>query len=376
VKSAELANTYLKFSASFHTERWTQPVNLPYHRRQLATIDLATDQYPESFLYDTDDSADYLAELDQIEQALPLCDDIGAIAKRVLFQLERDRELALAISSRDDNGFSIMERAHYGMPDDRLVARAEAELSQPSVPNDDDPSVDAEALRKQLDHALRNCGLNSWQAELDAGMAAKASVNGPKHLIHVRADAVFTPLEAERLVVHEFGGHVLRWVNSTRQSEPWAKVPLGNTVPTEEGLAVCRESEFGLLDEATIRKYQVRCLAVHVAATGGIMDVMRAISPYLDQVECAEIAIRTKRGLIDPNAPGGATKDWGYYDGFIRTSQLRTDDEDAYALLCAVKWTLEDLPLIQHLATEGLLAPPQIIPTRELLGLTNDFYGT
>jgi len=344
---------------------------LAAHREALRAIDVNSKTYSNVFSYSDEDIEEYLAGLVDIEEAVRSCQDLGRISDHVAERLRRDRLAATAVMARHDPEYSAAQRDLHGSPSEELVCQAKQSLDTSTSGHvaKEKGGVTTAGLAQRMTDVLRSYGLTDWYVQVEENMTAKASVNGSLRRVRLRGNEVFSAFDADRLMVHEIGGHVLRWANSRRQPEPWAKVPMGQTIPTEEGLAVCRESEFGLLDQKNVRKYQVRCLAVSIAAHSGIMDVIRAISPYVDRDEAVEIAIRTKRGLLDPNAPGGATKDWGYYDGYLRMRSLRESSPSDYQLLCGVKWPEEDLPLIKDLCAEGHIVEPVLVPDPVRLGL-------
>jgi hypothetical protein len=361
--------------AQFAEHKWTQPLELAKHRQALIQIDLDRTIYPVTFSYSDDGLEPYLARVGEIEDIIRSCRDLGHVSDCIAEQLQRDRLAATAVQARHDPTFSTSQRELHGIPHDEIVNKAKQSLklsnSEADTASPEREQISAEELLLRMTGVLQCYGLTDWHVQIEENMASKASVNGSIRRVRLRGNSVFSSFDANRLIVHEIGGHVLRFANSERQSEPWAKIPMGRTVPTEEGLAICGESEFGLLDQKVIHKYQVRCLAVSVAAQGGIMDVLRSISPYVDRGEAAEIAIRTKRGLVDPNAPGGSTKDWAYFDGYLRMQELRESSPFDFQLLRGVKWPVEDLPLIRDLFEEGRIGEPLLVPDREKLGLSN-----
>jgi hypothetical protein len=162
-----------------------------------------------------------------------------------------------------------------------------------------------------------------------------------------------------RLVVHEIGGHVLRWENARTQPEPLLSIPLGNTTATEEGLAVLLEEETGVIDDRQMSIYGARVIGVTLSLELGIVDVGRHLAGIVGPEAAAEIALRCKRGLPDPNQPGGPSKDHGYLTGYLTVRKL---DPSAVRMLRSVKWPTDRLPEIQHLAEQNLWMPELLDP--------------
>jgi hypothetical protein len=80
------------------------------------------------------------------------------------------------------------------------------------------------------------------------------------------------------------------------------------------------------------------------------------------------IAIRVKRGLVDPNSPGGLTKDHGYLTGLELVEELATDPAKV-RLLYATKWPVDMLAVAEDLAQVGALRFPSLAPCTVLLGV-------
>ncbi|QCV96501.1 tyrosine/phenylalanine carboxypeptidase domain-containing protein [Acidipropionibacterium acidipropionici] len=370
--SRELLTQYRAITDRISTDPWTQPRDLADHRRALSEIDLDAETYPDSFSYNY--NADDPSALDHLlaafRQQVQSSTGMGPVADLILDEIDRQHLLVTGVQAHNDAEFARVQRLLHPLPTDDTIAHARETLATTSpAPAYSDASVTGEQLAHRMETALAAYDLSAWYVEIRPDMAAKASVNGPKHRVRVRAGQHFSTTAADRLLAHEVGGHVLRWANSARQVEPWAQVSMGSTVATEEGLAVCREIELGCLDTATVRTYAARCIAVSIAATGGIMDVMRAIAPHVGRQEAAEIAIRTKRGLQDPNAPGGATKDGGYYAGLLTLDALRLSDPRDYQLLGSVKWPYAQLPLVRKLFEQERISLPELKPEEVKLGL-------
>lgn len=354
----------------FETSTWLLPTAASWHRtelKQVARSERST--YPHSFAYPAIPLADYITEIDEVRQVAER-DLGGGLHTAVLEELGRRALWAEGVKARDHAALTRVETLSHGVPTQALVDEAQRILSDrfdlSVTPND----VSAPELKSLLEAALSAYGLHDWFVEESDAMASKASVNGALKRIRVRAGASFTRRGADRLIVHELGGHVLRWANSAAQPEPLAQVPLGATVATEEGLAIWLESQFDLLDRQVIRTYAARVLAVHTAQTHGIIGVVRVLLDHMSIDDAIEIALRAKRGLVDPNAPGGATKDWNYLGGLRMIQELHEQSPEDVQLLQNVKWSSQHLPLARQLAAAGRITRTAHRPDPTRLGLS------
>lgn len=119
----------------------------------------------------------------------------------------------------------------------------------------------------------------------------------------------------------------------------------------------------GVSDERQLRVYAARVIGVALSVDLGIIGVGRHLSEIVGPEAAAEIALRCKRGLPDPNQAGGPTKDHGYLSGFLIARSL---DPSTLRMLRSVKWPFERLPEIRHLAEQHLLIPPLLEPQAAL----------
>lgn len=265
----------------------------------------------------------------------------------------------------DDAGFSAWSRRHYTLPVAADVTEAYTLLCEPAPTAE--PTYPAHDLFEGLRSALDGYRLTQWRVVLDPGMTARASVSRARRLVRVREGERFSQKEIRRLVVHEVGCHVLRGHNAQGQREPLAVTGFGNAIATEEGLAVWLEVATGVQTPQVRRTYAARLVAVHWAQELGLTDLAIRLADLVGPVQAAELALRVKRGLRDPEGPGGWTKDHCYWSGSSAVSTLLTRRDRTATLLSlfAVKWPIEMLGVIDDLLNTGVLDPPQLLP-REL----------
>lgn len=343
----------------YEPDRWYMPEAATDHRRQLRRL-METDQelpYPHQFTYPAAPVGQYLTDLRQADRLVDEVDD-PRLRHLAHGHLDRLRTKARALLLNRDQAFSDACRDLDGLPSEELVVDAEALLATPPPPPDP-RLVSADELAERVHRALSAYGLDTWSVTLDPNMAANMSVNGTLRRLRIRADAQFSEPGARRLVVHEVGGHVLRWENSRRQPEPLAALPFGRTVATEEGMALIQEARADLIDPSILRIYAARVVAVHLAQHQGITSVARTIATHIGTEAAIDIAIRVKRGLANPEHPGGTTKDYSYLHGLRVLSGIDTQTID---LLHSVKWSVDSIDLIEAMHSEGRLNPGPLIP--------------
>lgn len=341
--------------------RWTTPRGVAAHRARVTElIHSGREAYPEPFEYPIVDADAVRALCDDVDKSAVDIESPSSLL-RVGAHVNRVRRLVGSLAGDDDTEWAVTASELYGLPTRETRAAATRLLSAPE--DHAEPHPRPPDLRGMVESALGAYGLG-WQVKVSRSMAAKMSVSGPTNTVRIREGVEVSPLQARRLVVHEIGGHVLRWENSRRQEDPLLAVALGDTTPTEEGLAVLLEQEFGLHDVHQLRVYAARVLAVDLAQERGVIGVARHLAPLVGAASAAEIAVRVKRGLRDPNAPGGLTKDHGYLSGLLAVQGQRPETIE---LLRSVKWPIDALADLAARRARGELAAPVYVADARLL---------
>jgi uncharacterized protein (TIGR02421 family) len=248
----------------------------------------------------------------------------------------------------------------------------------PPPTEDDQPTLDAEQaaahLQAQFDSLFREHPVRvSLVEQLTA--TASASADG----IKIRRGSRFSPRELRQLACHEGQIHMATTLNGRAQPVlSFIGIPSPRTARTQEGLAVFTE----FLERATslprLRRLCDRTLAIHRAEQGAnFLDLYRCgLEQGLDERAAFDSARRVCRGgLVEGGAP--FTKDLCYLDGllgvtnFLRIALVRGQSQ-LVRMLFAGKIRVEDVPLMDRLAREGLVREPVYVPlwARDLSYLT------
>jgi hypothetical protein len=337
-----------------------------------AALDCGHDTVPV-WRYGDHDFAAVARELDSLISLRPWRELAEPVGSLVLTSLERSAETVAVIAGRDDAEFMVWSATRYGTPTETSLLSARALLSAPAPSGDalvdTAPRVGADDLAVRVRGALDAYSLGGWSIQIVEGKSASIGVQGLRRVIEIRSGETFSEEDIDRLLAHEVGSHVLRAENARHQPEPFAALALGDTVPTEEGLAAWHEEQLGVSSPSILRRYAARTIATDRAASAGVVAVARDLEPLVGRDEAVQIAIRAKRGLHDPNQPGAFTKDHGYLTGLIQVRQHLAGRFDDYPLLMATKWPIAELPLVRELHSAGLIRPGHRLPDAERLGL-------
>lgn len=343
---------------AFTPMKWTTPVDLPEHRQALAARLRSGDStpYTRPIEFPEVDAAEVAGALTAVEsEATQLPTPLRDL---VLRHTDGIGEHLAAIIARDDAVLAAWAVASSGLPTAETRQAALEILAAPEVPDGEPREHGAADLVAAISDALRRHEVSGWSVEVDPNMAAMASVNGGRQRVRVRSDVLLSDREVRRLVAHEVGGHVLRWVNARRQVEPLAAYPFGNSAATEEGLAALRERELGHESVENLRRYAIRVLGVDKAQSSDLLSLAAFLHRYLDADDAAELAFRIRRGIADPGAPGGMTKDHGYLSGLLHLAKMPVEE---IQLLRATKWGVENQEIARELAAEGAISTTDLV---------------
>jgi hypothetical protein len=308
------------------------------------------------------------SDIDGFGRALDTAHVDSELRAALMSTVDAQQEARRVLSGRDDNQFSAWSLGRYGRPDAETLARARTILDAPGVEADQSRLLDASDLVRLVERALRRAELNEWSVEMDPDLVSTMSVRSDRQQVFVRSTARFTHLDARRLLAHEVGVHVFRSANAAGQPTAFAGASLGAVTATEEGLASWIEQELGVQNAGHLRTYALRAVAVDLAQTMGVVPLAAELATMTDLETAATIAMRVKRGLVDPNRPGGFTKDHAYLTGLEVVGQHLAARPFDLAALFATKWALEFLPLAQRLIAAGELRTTYVrVPSHALL---------
>lgn len=308
-------------------------------------------------------------------QSAPAHEELNAAAKgieRVLPQIRNHfaalelqskadelRGLATALGSESDDDFGKWAVRTYGVPTTDTLREAEnIRLATKEDEPDDGPTIDDQALAALLQQGLDLYGLDHWRIE-PAPILAKVSVNGLDNLIRVQRGLLVSPQEAQRLLAHEIGRHVLSMENASHQPDPFARLSLGRQqLATEEGLASWLETY--ILGSSNSARYQVfaaRALASSWIQEFGVVEIARRLADTLPVAEAVSVAIRVKRGTREMSGPGGSTKDHQYLTGLLRIHNHLIEHPGDLQKIQSTKWSLAQLPEVERRLGTGQLLP-------------------
>ncbi|WP_148060032.1 tyrosine/phenylalanine carboxypeptidase domain-containing protein [Rathayibacter sp. PhB152] len=365
----EAVAAIVRLSASLNTISWLTPMDVSGCRAEVAAAVRSGRDAISAWSFPDVDLRARIALATAARAATDRLEPRGL--DRALITLIDEAEAVLRIvRRRDDTETVVWSERRYGSPsaDDRDLA-AKAFNEAPSDMGGEEEILDAAEVADRARAALDAYDLDQWSVVVDNAMAANMAVKAVSKVVKVSGSIAATPTEWRRLVAHEIGGHALRAENAARQTDPRCLLALGDAMPTEEGLAAWIEEYLGTAHPGVVRRYAARTLAVGWAAEAGIVEVARRLSEVLPLGEAAAIAVRVKRGLVDPNRPGAFSKDAGYWIGLNKVRRHLAAQPDDLALLMATRWSIELLPEARMAVGEQSSKRALLMPKPEPLSL-------
>jgi uncharacterized protein (TIGR02421 family) len=223
------------------------------------------------------------------------------------------------IKARGTDEFTYQSRKLYGSPDSFLGMNADVLVKLKIPEGRKEKPLTSDQVEKKLRFAFMNYGFDWKVAQKD--MIACAAVKTSKKMLYIKKDSRFDSQFVKRLIVHEIGTHVVRFENG--RSQPYKLFSRGfpGYLMTEEGLAVVNEERNCCLNNALLKTYAGRVLAIRKALESSFYDTYRYMRRYFSKEAAWRLTLRAKRGLGDTAEPGALTKDMLYLKGYLKVKE-------------------------------------------------------
>ena len=290
-------------------------------------------------------------------------EDIDDPAMSYLFREKRE-ELDMQItmlSERGTKNFLYDSIRLYKGVEGNLCEEAKNILN--NVPEKEDSSdedlLDAKAFsslaRKEFDYFRKQDESFKCKVHIREDVNVMMVSHGE---LYIPADYKTNRVEAEALIQHEVGTHVLTYYNGSKQALQQLSIGLADYDPLQEGLAVMSEFMVDGLTGNRLRILAGRVLAGEALMNGGnFQEIFRLLKQeYGFQPERAfNITSRIMQG-------GGFMKDIIYLKGLVLLKEYLKNGGE-YEPLLAGKFGIEHSGIIQELTERKVLKPLQIKPS-------------
>lgn len=175
--------------------------------------------------------------------------------------------------------------------------------------------------------------------------------------LYLPTDYKMTEMDANALIQHEIGTHVLTYFNGKNQPLSQLAIGLADYDPLQEGIAVLSEYLTGALSGN-----RLRTLAGRVIAGAALFDGKNFIELF--KILMNEYGFTDERAFNITSRMfqgGGFLKDIIYLKGLYQLKKQLKNKDDLKRLLSG-KFALKHINIIQELTERGLLNPPKIYP--------------
>jgi len=206
----------------------------------------------------------------------------------------------------------------YAKPTKRLLDKAYGLLDLPDVPKS--PYIKRLEARRLLRESMKSLGF-MWKIK-NEDMATSAKVDPMRRVLVLRRKERFRKKFVQRLAIHEIGTHALRAENGALQPLKMFMHGLPGYLDTEEGLAAFNEERAGILDNATLKNYAGRVVAVDLALQHSFTTTFTELRKHFSARQASQLTIRVKRGLERPQDPGAFTRDATYLRGYLAVKKF------------------------------------------------------
>lgn len=261
------------------------------------------------------------------------------------------------LSTLNTKKFLYNSLRYFGRPGKRDIQNANYLLHLPPIPSEPrkEPYLSQEEVLPLFKEALDEYGIQC-KIELSSKVISQVMVLNSRQTILIRPDARFTQKEANALIEHEIGVHMVTTQNSLKQSLRLFNMGLPVNTMTQEGLAILSEYLSGNITLKRLKKLAMRVIIVDMMCNGA------------DFIECFHYLTRELK--VEPNDAytivtrifrgGGFTKDHLYLSGFVRILKFWRSGKSLTPLLVG-KTSLDHYDTIEEMINRGMVSQPVYI---------------
>lgn len=246
---------------------------------------------------------------------------------------------------------------YFGRPSKKDLNNAQYILHLPSIPSEPKrvPFLSMDDAIGRFRNALDEYGIDC-KIELSKRVISQVMVLNSKKTILIRPDAKFTRKEANALIEHEIGVHMVTTQNSSDEKLNIFNLGLPMNTMTQEGLAILSEYLSGNITLKRLKKIALRVVITDMMCSGA------------DFIECFNFLVNL-HGVSTNDAyiivtrifrGGGFTKDYLYLSGFEKILKLWKADVNLSPLLVG-KTSMDFYNTINEMIEREIIAKPKHI---------------
>jgi len=290
-------------------------------------------------------------------------EDIDDPAMSYLFREKRE-ELDMQITMLNERGtknFMYDSIRLYKGVENKLCEEARYILREiPEETNDNDKDIlDSKAFsslaRKEFDYFHKQDENFKCKVHIRKDVNVMMVSHGE---LYIPADYKMNRVEAEALIQHEVGTHVLTYYNGSNQPLNQLSIGLADYDPLQEGLAVMSEFMVDGLTANRLRILAGRVIAGEALIEGGnFQEIFRLLKK--DYGFSAERAFNITSRIMQG---GGFMKDIIYLKGLVLLKDYLQNGGE-YEPLLAGKYGIKHTGIIKELTDRKVLKPVQVKPS-------------
>jgi uncharacterized protein (TIGR02421 family) len=292
------------------------PINVEEEKRRF----FSKGGYNPQFRYPT-----HRSDADSVRRSLAAVRPDDSTVGQILSEIKAKYLLDLSlIKARGTPRFSAISQEVHGVPTERLLSTAKGYLALPVEP--DQPDYTSAEVLQILRLAFVKYGFH-WKVEQQA-MIASAAVRLRSKRLLIKRSSHFSKDFIKRIVVHEIGTHITRAENGAYQPYTFFSRGFPGYLRTEEGLAVYNEEVNHCLNNAVLKMYAGRVIAIDSALTSSFAETYTLLRTSFTKNDAWRLTVRAKRGLVDSGQPGAFTKDLAYLSGYLEVKEYAESGGD------------------------------------------------
>ncbi|MDT0643968.1 DUF1704 domain-containing protein [Zunongwangia sp. F363] len=290
-------------------------------------------------------------------------EDIDDPAMSYIFREKReelDQQITMLGERGTRNFFYDSMRLHKGV-EHELQEEAEAILQ--AVP-EQEPSETVDLIDSREFSSMARREFDFFR-EQDENFKCKVHIRQDVNVMMVSHGELYIPRdykmikkEANALIQHEVGTHVLTYYNGSRQPLQQLSIGLADYDPLQEGLAVMAEYLVDGLTPNRLRTLAGRVIAGNAVMNGGnFQEIFRLL--VKDYGFSAERSFNITSRIMQG---GGFLKDIIYLKGLVKLREYLQNDGE-YEPLLAGKFGLKHTGVIKELTERQVLKPTALKPS-------------
>jgi len=261
------------------------------------------------------------------------------------------------LSSLGTRKFLYNSLRYFGRPSKKDLNNAQYLLHLPPVPSEPKkvPFLSMDEAMAAFKNGLDQYGINC-KIELSDRVISQVMVLNSRKTILIRPDAKFTQKEANALVEHEIGVHMVTTQNSADEKLKVFNLGLPVNTMTQEGLAILSEYLSGNITLKRLKKLAQRVVVTDMMCSGA--NFIECYNYLVNQQavsanDAYTIVTRIFRG-------GGFTKDYLYLSGFEKILKMWNSDIDLSPLLVG-KTSMDFYGTINEMIEREMIGKPKFI---------------